>query len=148
MDVTLLKVTAILYLLASASFVVYIFLVRDFVSSLSPIILLIGFVVHTAALGVHFLQTGYPGVAQFREALSFYAWLLVAGYLLIQLKYRLAILGAIIAPLAFLMTLAAFAFGTGDAELPPGLKTYWLPIHVALAFLCNTLVPLVFACAS
>ena len=118
MDVTLLKVTAVLYLLASASFIVYIFLVRDFVSSLSPIILFAGFAVHTAALGIHFLQTGYPGVAQFREALSFYAWLLVAGYLLIQLKYRLAILGAIIAPLAFLMTLAAFAFGTGGGELP------------------------------
>ena len=44
MDVTLLKVTAVLYLLASASFIVYIFLVRDFVSSLSPIILFTGFV--------------------------------------------------------------------------------------------------------
>ena len=122
MDVTLLKVTAVLYLLASASFIVYIFLVRDSVSSLSPIILFTGFVVHTAALVIHFLQTGYPGVAQFREALSFYAWLLVAGYLLIQLKYRLAILGAIIAPLSFLMTLAAFAFGTAGGELPPGRR--------------------------
>ena len=144
MDVTLLKVTAILYLLASASFVVYIFLARQRVSSLSPIILLTGFVVHTAALGVHFLQTGYPGVAQFREALSFYAWLLVAGYLLIQLKYRLAILGAIIAPLAFLMTLAAFAFGTGGGELPPGLKTDWLPVHVTLAVLGNAVFALAF----
>src|SRR5262245_64140213 len=105
MDVTLPKVTAILYLLASASFVVYIFLLRDFVSSLSPIILLVGFVVHTAALGVHFLQTGYPGVAQFREALSFYAWLLVSCYILIQLKYRLGILGSIIVPFAFFMTM-------------------------------------------
>jgi cytochrome c-type biogenesis protein CcsB len=144
MDVTLLKVTAILYLLASASFVVYIFLVRESISSLSPILLLTGFVVHTAALGVHFLQTGYPGVAQFREALSFYAWLLVAGYLLIQLKYRLGILGAIIAPLAFLMTLAAFAFGTAGDELPPALKTYWLPVHVTLAFLGNAVFALAF----
>ena len=144
MDVTLLKVTAILYLLAGASFVAYVFLVREFLSSLSPIILLTGFVVHTVALGVHFLQTGYPGVAQFREALSFYAWLLVAGYLLIQLKYRLAILGAIIAPLAFLMTLAAFAFGTGGDELPPALKTYWLPVHVTLAFLGNAVFALAF----
>ena len=144
MDVTLLKVTAVLYLLASASFIVYIFLVRDFVSRLSPIILFAGFAVHTAALGIHFLQTGYPGVAQFREALSFYAWLLVAGYLLIQLKYRLAILGAIIAPLAFLMTLAAFAFGAGGGELPPALKTYWLPIHVTLAFLGNAVFALAF----
>src|SRR5262249_56217234 len=63
---------------------------------------------------------------------------------LIQLKYRLGILGSIIAPLAFLMTLAAFAFGTGDAELPPGLKTYWLPIHVTLAFLGNAVFPLAF----
>jgi hypothetical protein len=51
MDVTLLKVTAVLYLLASVSFIVYIFRVRDFVSSLSPIILFSGFAVHTAALG-------------------------------------------------------------------------------------------------
>jgi cytochrome c-type biogenesis protein CcsB len=144
MDLTLLKLTAILYLLASASFVVYVLFTRDSASRLSSIILLGGFVVHTAALGVHFLQTGYPGVAQFREALSFYGWLLVAGYLLMQLKYQLAILGAIIAPLAFLMTLAAFAFGSGTGELPPELKTYWLPVHVTLAFLGNAAFALAF----
>src|SRR5918996_3371824 len=144
MDITLLKLTAILYLIASASFVVYVFLVRDSVSSLSPIILTSGLAVHTAALGTHFLQTGYPGVAQFREALSFYGWLLVAGYLLLQLKYRLSILGAIIAPLAFLMTLAAFAFGSGSGEVPPELRTYWLPVHVTLAFLGNAVFALAF----
>src|ERR671938_171386 len=101
MDVTLLQITAIFYLLASVTFIVYVLWVRDSVSSVSPMILAGGLAVHTAALGVHFLQTGYPGVAQFREALSFYGWLLVAGYLLLQLKYRLAILGAVIAPLAF-----------------------------------------------
>ncbi len=121
MDITLLKLTAILYLLASASFVLYVFFVRDSVSNLSPIILFSGFVLHTAALG-----------------------LLVAGYLLMQIKYRLAILGAIIAPLAFLMTLAAFAFGTGGGELPPDLKTYWLPLHVTLAFLGNAVFALAF----
>jgi cytochrome c-type biogenesis protein CcsB len=144
MDIALLRLTAILYLLASASFVLYIFFVRDSISNLSPILLFSGFVLHTAALGVHFLQTGYPGVADFREALSFYTWLLVAGYLLMQIKYRLAILGAIIAPLAFLMTLAAFAFGTGGSEIPPELKTYWLPLHVTLAFLGNAVFALAF----
>jgi cytochrome c-type biogenesis protein CcsB len=144
MDITLLKLTAILYLAASASFVVYVLLVRDSVSSLSPIILLGGFAVHTAALGVHFFQIGYPGIAQAREALSFYGWLLVAGYLLLQVKYRLAILGAIIAPLAFLMTLAAFAFGSGSGEVPPELRTYWLPVHVTLAFLGNAVFALAF----
>jgi cytochrome c-type biogenesis protein CcsB len=144
MDVTLLKIAAILYLLASASFVANTFLARDFVSRASPIILFSGFAVHTAALGVHFLQTGYPGVARCSESLSFYSWLLVAGYLLLQLKYRLAILGAIIGPLASLMTLAALAFGTGSSELPPALQTYWLPIHVTLAFLGNAVFALAF----
>lgn len=144
MDVTLLKVAALIYLGASASFIVYLFFLRDTVSRLSPLILACGFAVHSAALGVHFFQTGYPNVTQFREALSLYSWLMVAGFLLVQVKYRLTILGSIIAPLALLMTLAAFAFGTGSEELPPGLKSYWLPVHVTLAFLGNAAFALAF----
>lgn len=144
MDVTLLKLTAVLYLIATAGFIVYVFFQRDSMSKLAPLLLLGGFVVHTSALVAHFLQIGYPAVAQFREALSFYGWLMVAGYLLAQLKYRPTVLGSVIAPLAFLMTLAAFAFGTGAAELPPELKTYWLPVHVTLAFLGNAAFALAF----
>jgi cytochrome c-type biogenesis protein CcsB len=144
MDTTLLKLTAVLYIFASASFVFYVFYLRDSVSRLSPLLLFFGFLTHTAALGVHFFQAGYAGVNELREAVSFYSWLMVAIYLVIQLKYRLTVLGAIIAPLAFLMTLAAFAFGTASAELPPGLRTYWLPVHVTLAFLGNAIFALAF----
>jgi cytochrome c-type biogenesis protein CcsB len=144
MDVTLLKFTALLYLVATVSFIFYIFFLRDSVSRLSPLILLCGFLVHTAAIGIHFSQTGYPGVAQFEEALSFYSWLVVGGYLLVQMRYRLTVLGSIIAPLAFLMTLAAFAFGAGGEELPPGLDSYWLPVHVTSAFLGNVAFALAF----
>lgn len=144
MDVTLLKLTALFYLAGTGSFIVYFVLLRDFFSRLSPLILLAGFIIHSAALGVHFFQSGYPAVTQFREALSFYSWLMVALYLLVQLKYRLTVLGSFIAPLAFLVTLAAFAFGTGSGELPPALKTYWLPLHVTLAFLGNAVFALAF----
>ncbi|HWO41529.1 MAG TPA: cytochrome c biogenesis protein CcsA, partial [Candidatus Eisenbacteria bacterium] len=75
----------------------------------------------------------------------FKSWLMVAGYLLIQLRYRVAVLGCIVAPLAFLMTLPATASGMGSAGLPPGLKTFWLPVHVTLAFLGNALFALAFA---
>jgi len=144
MDIILLKTAAVIYLVATASFVLYVFFLRDSVSRLSPLVLFLGFAVHTGALCTHFFQSGYPNVAQFREALSLYSWLLVAGFLLVQLKYRLSVLGSIIAPLATLMTLAAFAFGTGPEELPPGLKTYWLPVHVTLAFLGNAAFALAF----
>jgi cytochrome c-type biogenesis protein CcsB len=69
---------------------------------------------------------------------------MVAGYLLIQLKYRLTVLGGIVAPLAFLMCLAAFAFGSASTEIPSGLKTFWLPLHVTFAFLGNAVFALAF----
>lgn len=145
MDVTLLKATAFFYLLGTGSFIVYLVLLREFFSRISPLILLAGFLVHTAALGIHFFSTGYLAVTQFHEALSFYSWLMMALYLLVQLKYRLAVLGSFIAPLAFVMSFAASAFGTGGGELPPALKTYWLPVHVTLAFLGNAVFALAFA---
>ena len=145
MDVALLKATALLYLLGTGTFIVYVALLRDFLSRLSPLILLAGFLLHSAALGAHFFRAGYPAVTEFREALSFYSWVMVAVYLLVQLKYRLTILGCFVAPLAFLMSLAAIAFGAGSGELPPGLKTYWLPLHVTLAFLGNAVFGLAFA---
>ena len=144
MDVILLKGTALLYLLGTASFIAYVILLKNFFTRLSPLILFGGFLTHTFALGAHFFQTGYPAVTQFREALSFYGWLMVGLYLLVQLKYRLTVLGSIIAPSAFLMSVAAFAIGGAGHELPPPLKTYWLPLHVSLAFLGNAVFALAF----
>ncbi len=145
MDINLLlKATALLYLLATASFVFYV-LVRNTASRLPTLVLLAGFVLHTSALGIHFLQEGYPAITQFYEAITFKSWLIVALYLVIQIKYRLTVLGAIVAPVVTLMTLAAFAFGSANGELPPGLKSYWLPVHVTLAFLGNAVFALAFA---
>jgi cytochrome c-type biogenesis protein CcsB len=145
MDINLLlKVAALLYLLATASFVFHV-LIRNTASRLPTLILLGGFLFHTIALGGHFFQEGYPAVTQFYDALIFKSWLIVALYLVIQIRYRLTVLGAIVAPVVSLMTLAAFAFGAANGELPPGLKTYWLPVHVTLAFLGNAVFALAFA---
>jgi cytochrome c-type biogenesis protein CcsB len=145
MDIMLFKVTAVLYLLATASFILSLVLPKNPFSRRPSLVLLAGFVVHTSALAIHFFQTGYPAVAQFREALSFYSWLMVAVYLLVQLKYQLAVLGSFIAPLALLLSLSAFASDGGAEQLPPALRTYWLPLHVTLAFLGNAVFALAFA---
>lgn len=144
MDVLLLKIAALFYLLATGSFIGYLISLKRFFSRLSPLILLVGFLVHSAALGVHFFQIGYPGIAQFQEAVSFYGWLMIGLYLLFQLKYPLRVLGSLIAPLGLIMALAAFAFGRGAEELPPALKSYWLPLHVSSAFLGNAVFALAF----
>jgi cytochrome c-type biogenesis protein CcsB len=143
MSLILLKLTAILYLIATVSFIFYV-VRRDTVSRLPPLILGAGFIIHTLALSAYFMREGFPALTEMREALLFKSWLMVACYLLIQIKYRLTVLGGIIAPLAFLMSLAGIAFGSGSGEIPPDLKTFWLPLHVTSAFLGNAVFALAF----
>jgi cytochrome c-type biogenesis protein CcsB len=143
MSLILLKLTAILYLIATASFIFYV-VRRDTVSRLPPLILGAGFIIHTLALSAYFMREGFPALTEMREALLFKSWLMVACYLLIQIKYRLTVLGGIIAPLAFLMSLAGIAFGSGSGEIPPDLRTFWLPLHVTSAFLGNAVFALAF----
>ena len=140
----LFQASVLVYLLATGSFVVHLVWVKDSLARVSPLVLLLGFLVHTVALLSYLWEPDGGAAAQFRGTLSFYSWLLVGIYLLVQLKYRLAVLGALIAPLAFLMSLAAFTLDSGVGELPPALKTYWLPVHVTSALLGNAVFALAF----
>jgi cytochrome c-type biogenesis protein CcsB len=143
MDVLLIELTAVAYLVAAGSLFLYLF--RGNVESRLPAaILLAGFVVHSLALIRLFLRQGFAAVALMGDALLFNSWLMVGIYLLIHVKYRLTVLGGIIAPLAFLMTFAAFAVSRGAAEAPPGFQSFWLPLHVTLAFLGNAVFALAF----
>lgn len=143
MDAIFLKLTAFAYLIAAASFFLYL-LRGETASRLPTTLLLFGFVVHSLALVGRFFQDGFAGIAVMGHALLFYGWLMIGIYLLIQLKYRLTILGGIIAPLAFLMTVSLFAVSRSADEIPPGLQSYWLPVHVTLAFLGNAVLALAF----
>lgn len=143
MEGLLVKLTAAIYLIAAGSYFYFVFR-KDTASRFPALALLIGFVLHTGALTARFIDEGFAAVALMGEALLFKSWLMVGLYLLIQLKYRLTVLGGIIAPLAFLMCLAAFAFGRTEGEIPPGLESAWLPVHVTLAFLGNALFAIAF----
>jgi len=144
MDTLLSSLSAALYLVAAGAFF-YTLLSRKTAARLPSMLLLAGFLVHSAALGSRFFQTGFAAVAIMGEALLFYSWLMIGVYLLVQLRYDLTVLGGIVAPLAALMNLAAFAVGKSVSEIPPGLETFWLPLHVTLAFLGNAVFGLAFA---
>jgi cytochrome c-type biogenesis protein CcsB len=143
MDVTLLKITAIIYLFAAGSYFYFVFR-KDSGARLPPVSLALGFAFHTVALGLRFIDEGFAAVALMGEALMFKSWLMVAIYLVMQLKFPLSVLGGIVAPLAFLMCLAAVTFGKGGAAIPTALESFWLPVHVTLAFLGNAVFALAF----
>ena len=145
MDEILLQATAGLYLLAAGAFVLYLVFPRELLPRAGQYLLLLGFLGHTIKLTNFFYETGFAAIVQTGETFSFYGWLMVGLYLLVQLRHRLPILGCFIAPLAFLMSLGSMAVGGGVQELPPALLTYWLPLHVTLALLGNAVFGVAFA---
>lgn len=144
MEVQLLEAALVAYLVAAAGFGYHLLRAQEGPRRIAMAALGLAFVAHGASIVVRSLDGGYVAVTTEHEALSYFAWLIVGVYLGVQLRYRLPAVGAIIAPVAFVATLTAFALTTGVRELPPNLRSAWLPVHVTLAFLGNAVLGLAF----
>src|SRR5258707_546014 len=95
MEAILIKLTAVFYLIAAVRYCYFIFK-KDTTAKLPSVTFLLGFALNTVALAASFNNEGFSAVALLGEALIFKSWLMVGLYLLIQLKYRLTVLGGIV----------------------------------------------------
>jgi cytochrome c-type biogenesis protein CcsB len=111
----------------------------------AAITLAAAFGAHTAAIVAHLFQVGLLPVTSFGEGLSLFAWLVVGVFILLNADGRVAAIGAVVSPLAGILTaLSAFVFAA-KATVPPALMSPWLPIHITLAFLGNAVFAVAFA---
>lgn len=133
MDLLFFASSLALYLLATAAFVGHVAMLYPSARRVALISLGLGFGLSTAGL-----ISRAPEVASLdssHDQLAILAWFLVAVYLLLQVRYRLAVVGALVSPLAFLLTLSAYIVYAGDSEVQVPMQSAWLPAHVAPAFL-------------
>jgi cytochrome c-type biogenesis protein CcsB len=145
MDLPLLKIVVVVaYLLATAGFGLYLLTFRELAHRVATLLLTVAFLAHGLGIAERSLMGGYVAVTTEYEAFSFFAWMIVGVYLVVQLRYRLPAVGAVVAPLAFAVTLTSFAFYSDVRDLPPNLRSAWLPVHVTLAFLGNAVLALAF----
>jgi cytochrome c-type biogenesis protein CcsB len=144
MELLLLKVALASYLLATALFGLGILTPKDAPRALAPGLLMIAFGAHAGSIVARSVAAGHFAVTTEFEAVSFFACLMVGVYLVTQLRFRLPAVGAVVAPLAFVVTLGSFAFYTGVRDLPPNLRSAWVPVHVLLASLGNAVLALAF----
>jgi cytochrome c-type biogenesis protein CcsB len=144
MDLWLLKLALVAYLGAAVGLGLHLVTLQAGARTAGTIALAVAFLAHGGSIVARSLAGGYPAFTTEYEALSFFAWLIVGVYIGVQARYHLAALGAVVAPLAFTVTLASFAFYTGVRELPPNLRSAWLPVHVTAAFLGNAVLALAF----
>lgn len=145
MEIPLLQAALLFYLLSTAAFMLPLLSSRVFPRALAPTLLFAAFVSHVGAIAARSLAAGYIAVIDSYEALSFFACLTAGVCLLAQVRAPVAILGAVVSPLGFVLTLGAFVFYTHARDLPPILHSAWLPVHVTLAFLGNAVFGVAFS---
>src|SRR6267143_613981 len=80
---------------------------RRALQRVSELAMLIGFVLHTAAIIADWVIYGHYPLFYLRETLSFLAWTLVASYALVLYRYRARALGTFTLPLVSLLTFIA-----------------------------------------
>jgi len=95
----------------------------------------LGMTSHVLSLTLQSLAAGIVPVVGLGEALSVMAVLLVAVFLLVQIRAPLLALGSVVAPLAFGLAFAAVAMKGGVEPLPPALRSVWFPLHVGISLL-------------
>jgi len=143
--IVLFKIVMLCYLTASILYLVAVVSRRVKSGILARWVLLGGAIVHLMSLVARFVQLGHTPVTTLNESLSFFAWCLVLIFLIFDLRYRLAVLGAFSSVLA-LMTMLGSGFAPKAVEpLNPALNSWWFPLHVTLAFLGNAAFAMAFA---
>jgi len=146
MNIYFFKLAIVLYFLGTMAHSVYLlFLKEDFLRWASGIVFF-GFITHTLAFLVRYLEAGYTPVTNLHESLSFFAWMIIGVLLLANIRYRIKMLGAFLTPIALILMLFALALPKEILPLAPVLRSFWHPFHVVFAFLGNAFFTLAFCC--
>ncbi len=140
MNVFFFYFTLLFYSVASLGYLAYLIRAKKPLWKISRILLIIGFFFHTASIISRYIEAGYTPVTNRFESLIFFSWIIVAVYLIIQLRHSLPVLGAFITPPALTLLLIAASRSKEILPLDKILDSYWFPLHVGLAYIGDALL--------
>ncbi|MBI3753432.1 MAG: c-type cytochrome biogenesis protein CcsB [Deltaproteobacteria bacterium] len=144
MNIIFFYITATLYLAATFISIAYLILHHEKIIRAANMVIFGGIFFHTLTIISRWIEAGRPPFANLHEVLSLFSWMVALIYILIYLRYRVAVLGAFVAPFALLLLITASFLPKEIIPLAPSLASYWLPIHVGLAFLGNAFFAMTF----
>lgn len=127
--------TLILLGISSILFSLFLFKKKKALFGMGRWILWAGFGMWSLELLVKTKELGVLPVYDLRSSLFFWGWCGIFVYLLLQIKFRLTVLSAFIAPLAFVLALVSGTLPSSSGPLKPYLKGLWFHLHVIPMFL-------------
>ncbi len=145
MNVYFLRIATLFYLVGSLLYLYYIAFLKDKAASWGKYTLIAGCGIHFIGFVFRYFEAGFTPITNLFESLSFFSLSIMFIFLIVEGKYKLKVIGAFAAPIAFIFILFS-AFISADIQMiPPALQSYWLPVHVTLLFLGDAIFAVAFA---
>lgn len=140
MDLIFFKIAVVLYLGASVGYLVFLLISSGSRALLGFWCVVAGFTAHSLSLLHRAIFSGFFPLATAFDSLSFFAWLVIALFLLLRYRDSSPIFGSFAAPMAAVLMLygSTLSYQVGKPLLPI-MKSWWLPVHVSLALAGNAI---------
>jgi cytochrome c-type biogenesis protein CcsB len=139
----LLGITTFAYLFSSLLYVFLLVFKTPRLGRVATIVTAIAFLVNTLGVSWRWIESyqlgfGRAPLTNMYESLVFFAWTIIAIYLVIERKFATRAIGPFAVPMAFLaMAYASFAGNIDKSISPlvPALQSNWLIAHVVTCFI-------------
>ncbi len=126
-------VTMVLYFVATVSFLAYLLRRSEALSNVSLAITAAGFISHTIGLVIRMVEVSSSAPPSFSDALSFFSWMIILVFVIVEFRHRIHVLGSFMVPLALVSLVSSAALPETVPTLQPVFKTLWF--HVTLSML-------------
>lgn len=133
METYLFRTAVAVYLTAALVYGVSLWGKRILPARLASGLLCTALFVHTLYFAVRWLAAGQTHVIGIHDALSLFAWVMAAAYLMLQVKTKTQVLGAFVSPVICLFMLVASVGLGGAVNAPVVLRGSLVTVHVILS---------------
>ncbi len=127
-----LHVTLALYGVSTALYLGFVATFRDALAERGRQVLHIAFLIHVVALAQWMGELGPQKLTSVYGVLPFAAWILAAGYIMVDWRFRIQALGAFVTPLISLALVVA-VLGSPESAVAAEVRGALLPVHITLA---------------
>ncbi|MBI1921610.1 MAG: c-type cytochrome biogenesis protein CcsB [Geobacter sp.] len=134
MNDLLYRITLICYFLATIAYLAFLIKPRDILAKAGRWTVMAGFALHCGFTFSRAMAAGHTPITNLHESLSFFSLAIVGVFIAFERKYRTAILGSFVTPVALVLMFSSFGFPSTIGPLNPALKSNWLTAHTVFAF--------------
>ncbi len=134
-----------LYVISSLFYFLALWSRKNSLSRVGTAVLGTGFLLHTAGLVWRSADLSSLPITSIHGALSFFAWCVIAVYIVVQGRHQLGGMGIVVAPIASILSVLATACEGPDLPVKSALRGYWLVVHGVLSFGGEAVLALAFA---